>query len=103
MSNAVKFTNEGKVEFGFSVKEDMIEFYISDTGIGIGIEHHPNIFKPFYQAECSNLNRTEGTGLGLSIARAYVELLGGSIWFNSEPGKGSVFYFNIPDSRKNKY
>jgi signal transduction histidine kinase len=99
LSNAVKFTMEGVVEFGFSVKEDTIEFYVTDTGIGIGTEHQPNIFKPFYQAESSTNKRYEGTGLGLSIAKAYIELLGGEIWFNSEPGEGSVFCFNIPDTR----
>lgn len=98
LSNAVKFTSEGKVEFGYSIKEDKIEFYVTDTGIGIGIEHQPNIFKPFYQAETSSTRRSEGTGLGLTIARAYVELLGGSIWFNSDPGEGSVFCFTIRDA-----
>jgi signal transduction histidine kinase len=100
LSNAVKFTLAGKVEFGFRIKEGMIEFYVSDTGIGIGLEHQPNIFKPFYQSECSSTKRYEGTGLGLSIAKAYIELLGGDIWFNSEPGEGSVFCFNIPDTRQ---
>jgi signal transduction histidine kinase len=100
MSNAVKFTMEGKVEFGYSIKEDKIEFFVIDTGIGIGEEHQPHIFKPFYQAGSSSTKRYEGTGLGLSIAKAYVELLGGEIWFNSEPGEGSVFCFNIPDTRQ---
>jgi len=99
LSNAVKFTLAGKVEFGFRIKEGMIEFYVSDTGIGIGLEHQPNIFKPFYQSESSSTKRHEGTGLGLPIAKAYIELLGGDIWFNSEPGEGSVFCFNIPDTR----
>lgn len=99
LSNAVKFTLAGKVEFGFRIKEGMIEFYVSDTGIGIGLEHQPNIFKPFYQSESSSTKLYEGTGLGLSIAKAYIELLGGDIWFNSEPGEGSVFCFNIPDTR----
>jgi signal transduction histidine kinase len=99
LSNAVKFTSEGKVEFGYSLKEDKIEFYVTDTGIGIGIENQPHIFKPFYQVESSSTMRSEGTGLGLAIAKAYIELLGGEIWFNSEPGEGSVFCFNIPDTR----
>jgi len=93
VSNAVKFTNEGHVEFGCMRKEGMIEFCVSDTGIGISAEHQPNIFKPFYQAEKQYNKRYEGTGLGLSIARAYIELLGGEISFSSEPGKGSVFCF----------
>jgi signal transduction histidine kinase len=99
ISNAVKFTFEGKVEFGYRITEDKVEFYVSDTGIGVGMEHQPHIFKPFYQAESSTTMRSEGTGLGLSIAKAYIELLGGEIWFNSEPGEGSVFCFNIPDKR----
>lgn len=100
LSNAVKFTDEGKVEFGYSIKEGKIELYVSDTGIGIGKEHQPNIFKPFYQAETCITKRSEGTGLGLSIAKAYIELIGGQIWFSSEPGKGTIFCFNIPDTRK---
>jgi signal transduction histidine kinase len=102
LSNAVKFTNEGKVEFGCHIKDNTIEFYVTDTGIGVQIEHQPNIFKPFFQAESSSTKRYEGTGLGLSIAKAYINLLGGEIWFNSEPGEGSVFCFNIPDTRHMK-
>jgi signal transduction histidine kinase len=100
LSNAIKFTIEGKVEFGCHLKDDMIEFFVCDTGIGILLEHQPSIFKPFFQAESSSTKRYEGTGLGLSIAKAYINLLGGEIWFNSEPGEGSVFCFNIPDTRK---
>jgi len=66
------------------------------------LEHQPHIFKPFYQAESNSNKRYEGTGLGLSIAKAYIELLGGEIWYNSEPGEGSVFCFNIPDTRQVK-
>ena len=102
VNNAVKFTMEGKVEFGYRIKEDRIEFYVSDTGIGIGIEHQPHIFKPFYQAASSSTKRYEGTGLGLSIAKAYIELLGGEIWFESEQHKGSLFSFNIPDTRQGR-
>jgi signal transduction histidine kinase len=102
VGNAVKFTVEGKVDFGYMIKEGRIEFYISDSGIGIGTEHQPNIFKPFYQAESTTVKRYEGTGLGLSIAKAYIELLGGEIWFNSVRGEGSVFHFTIPDTRQEK-
>lgn len=102
LSNAVKFTPEGKVDFGCHIKDNMIEFYVCDTGIGIRLEHQPSIFKPFFQAESSSTKRYEGTGLGLSIAKAYINLLGGEIWFNSDPGEGSVFCFNIPDTRKVK-
>jgi len=99
ISNAIKFTREGQVEFGFCLL-DKIQFYVSDTGIGISKEHQQNIFNSFYQAESSSTKRYDGTGLGLSIARAYVELLGGKIWFSSEQGKGSLFCFNIPDTRQ---
>ncbi len=99
ISNALKFTKEGQVEFGFCLL-DKIQFYVSDTGIGIGKEHQQNIFNSFYQAESGSTQRYDGTGLGLSIARAYIELLGGKIWFSSEPGKGSLFCFNIPDTRQ---
>lgn len=102
VSNAVKFTHEGKVEFGFTLKDNKIEFHVSDTGIGVGDVHQPHIFKPFYQAESGHTIQSEGTGLGLSIAKAYVELLGGEIWFTTEPGKWSVFCFNIPDTRQGK-
>jgi signal transduction histidine kinase len=101
VGNAVKFTQEGKVEFGYSLKEDKIEFYISDTGIGIKEEHQPNIFNTFYQAESSITQRYEGTGLGLSIAKAYIELLGGEIWFTSRYGEGSVFLFTVPFPERN--
>ena len=99
VGNAVKFTWEGKVEFGYSLNEDKIEFYVSDTGIGIRKENQANIFETFYQAESSITQRYEGTGLGLSIAKAYIELLGGEIWFTSEYGEGSVFSFTIPYTR----
>jgi signal transduction histidine kinase len=96
VSNAIKFTQEGKVEFGFRFKDDIIQFYVSDTGRGVEKEHQTNIFKPFYQVEMNSTARSEGTGLGLSIARAYVEMLGGQIWYTTEPGRGSVFSFCIP-------
>jgi signal transduction histidine kinase len=99
LNNAMKFTREGKVEFGYRMKGKMIEFFVSDTGIGISPEHHERIFNRFYQADSSYTRRFEGTGLGLSISKAYVELLGGKIWFKSRPGEGSVFYFTIPADR----
>ena len=99
IGNAMKFTKEGEIEFGYLVKENKIEFYVSDTGIGVPPEHHERIFNRFYQAESNFTRSYEGTGLGLSISKAYIELLGGEIWFTSQPGKGSVFYFTLPYER----
>ena len=96
LSNAFKFTSQGKIEFGYTLKDENIMFYVSDTGIGIAENHHSMIFNHFYQVEPLAANLYEGTGLGLSISKAYVELLGGKIWLRSETGKGSVFYFTIP-------
>jgi signal transduction histidine kinase len=99
VSNALKFTHEGRVEYGYSRRDGMIEFYVSDTGIGIRDDQRPHIFSRFYQGDSSERRSYDGTGLGLSISKAYVELLGGEIWFDSRPGEGSVFRFTIPDER----
>lgn len=95
INNAIKFTNDGYVELGASIKEDKLHFYVRDTGIGIKKEDQEIIFKRFAQVS-SNINSFHnGSGLGLSICKAYVELLGGKIWLDSEPEKGSIFCFNI--------
>ena len=96
LSNAVKFTKSGRIEFGYKKRATEMEFYVSDTGIGIEEEFHETVFKRFFQAESDSTRRYEGTGLGLSISRAYIEALGGRIWLTSRPGHGSVFYFTIP-------
>jgi signal transduction histidine kinase len=96
VENALKFTFEGRVEFGYSVKEGKIEFYVSDTGTGIPLEQQAKIFSRFFQGDSSSSRNYEGTGMGLPITKAYVELLGGEIWFISQPGEGSVFRFTLP-------
>ena len=96
LGNAFKFTSHGQIEFGYTVKEKYLMFYVSDTGIGIPENQHSMVFDHFYQVEPPALHLYEGTGLGLSISKAYTELLGGKIWLRSEQGKGSVFYFTIP-------
>jgi PAS domain S-box-containing protein len=100
LSNAVKFTARGKITMGYCMKENFIEFFVSDTGIGISKEMYKMVFERFYQVESTIARQYEGTGLGLSIAKAYVELLGGSIWLTSEPGVGTTFYFTIPYKRE---
>jgi signal transduction histidine kinase len=96
IGNALKFTNQGEIAFGYVLKDQFIEFYVSDTGIGIPSDQHEKIFDRFYQVENAVSRKYEGTGLGLSICKSYVELLGGKIWLTSEPGRGSVFFFTIP-------
>jgi PAS domain S-box-containing protein len=96
ITNALKFTKNGKVIIGYKLKENMLEFYVSDTGIGIAHDQHLRVFDNFYQVENDLSRQYGGTGLGLAISKAYVELLGGKIWLESELGKGSTFYFNLP-------
>ena len=96
VNNAIKFTSAGRVILRYEVKDESLLFSISDTGIGIPSEHLDKIFDRFYQVENTTSRVYEGTGLGLSITRAYVELMGGEIWLESEQGKGSTFYFKIP-------
>jgi PAS domain S-box-containing protein len=96
LNNALRFTREGRVEFGYVLRGETVEFFVSDTGIGIAPEHKVKVFDRFYQVETPSSKQFSGTGLGLSISKAYVELLGGSIWLISTPGEGSLFCFSIP-------
>ena len=96
MSNAIKFTENGRIEIGYQAKGEIVEFYIKDTGIGIPAEFHDTIFERFRQVEAGNSRKYGGNGLGLAISKSLVELMGGKIWLGSESGKGSVFYFTLP-------
>jgi len=100
LSNAVKYTEEGHVELGYKIRKDKndILFYVKDTGIGIEKEYHDRIFQRFNPIYRTGKTHLRGTGLGLVICTHLVELLGGKIWFESEPGKGSEFYFTHPYS-----
>jgi len=97
IKNAIKFTGNGRIEFGCNNnnKCDLL-FYVKDTGRGIEPDKINMIFERFRQADISLTRGYEGSGLGLSISKAYVEALGGKIWVESEPGKGSCFCFTIP-------
>ena len=99
VKNAIKFTQRGFVELGYEKKGDFLEFYVRDTGIGIYPDQQSIIFERFRQANDSLSREFEGAGLGLAISKAYVEMLGGKIWVESDYGKGSVFYFSIPYQR----
>ena len=96
IGNALKFTERGKVEFGFSIQDEEVLFYCQDTGIGISHKYHDKIFERFWQVDTGDKRRYGGNGLGLSITKFNVELLGGKIWLESEPGIGSTFYFTLP-------
>ena len=99
LQNAIKFTNQGHIELGYSWKNGKIEFFIKDTGIGIARDKLNLVFDNFVQADF-NLSRShEGLGLGLSITKAYVEKLGGEINVDSEINKGTIFYVSLPENK----
>jgi len=97
--NALKFTHKGFVEFGYRIEDPDFVFYVKDSGIGIRPEMQQLIFDRFRQGDLTIPKEYGGTGLGLAISKGFVELLGGRIWVESEPGKGAVFYFTIPSGR----
>lgn len=96
LNNAIKFTAQGEIEFGYREKDSFIEFYVKDSGIGIAPENHELVFQRFRQIDATNKKLNGGNGLGLSISKALVEKMGGTISVQSELGKGSTFTFTIP-------
>ncbi|MFZ4741307.1 MAG: PAS domain S-box protein, partial [Bacteroidales bacterium] len=112
VKNAIKYTHKGSIEFGYIYKDSItqisdkmegafsrtpeLQFFVKDTGIGIPEDRQQAIFERFIQADVSDRRAYQGAGLGLSITKAYIELLGGKIWVESEEGIGSCFYFTIP-------
>jgi two-component system, chemotaxis family, CheB/CheR fusion protein len=96
LSNAVKNTDTGKIELGYTPREDDLLFFVRDTGRGIRKSQQKSIFKRFNRIENESTKALNGTGLGLSISKGLVRKLGGDIWVESEFGKGSTFYFCIP-------
>ncbi len=96
IGNAIKFTNNGFVHFGYEIFDLEVRFYIKDTGLGIPKDSLNLIFERFRQAVNNDAAVHGGTGLGLAISKGLIELLGGKIWVESEQGKGSTFYFEIP-------
>ena len=98
IGNAIKFTDHGSVTFGCKLIDQMLEFLVKDTGIGIEPKNQKIIFERFRQVETSMSRNYGGTGLGLSISKAFVEMMGGKINLQSLPGEGSTFLFTIPFS-----
>jgi len=103
INNAIKFTENGKVEFGYTIQKNQIIFFVKDTGIGIPKDKFSDIFERFSQAAENTEKLYGGTGLGLSISKACTQLLGGDIWVKSELNKGSEFYFSIPFKKAKDY
>ena len=98
ISNSLKFTHHGFVEFGFNVidQKKSIHFYVKDTGIGISKDKQDEIFHRFMQAELKTTKLYGGTGLGLAISKGLVHTFKGKLWLESEEGMGSTFNFTIP-------
>jgi PAS domain S-box-containing protein len=100
VNNAVKFTEQGEIRLNIELLERtgekvQLKFSVRDTGIGMSREQSAKLFQPFTQADMSTTRKHGGTGLGLTICRRLVELMGGRIWLESEPGVGSTFFFTI--------
>lgn len=107
VKNAIKYTTSGAIELGYTIAETLhatslqgalprIQVYVKDTGMGIPLERQEAIFERFIQADIADKMAYQGAGLGLSISKAYVEMLGGTIWVDSHEGSGSTFYFTLP-------
>ena len=95
-NNAMKFTEQGKVNIDINLLEDdIVRFSVKDTGIGLSQEQQEKLFQSFSQADGSTTRKYGGTGLGLSISKQLIELMNGKIWCESDLGKGSIFIFEI--------
>ncbi len=96
VDNAIKYTDSGKISVGLTGNNEVVQFFVRDTGPGIAAEDAKHLFQKFYRVN-NTLTRTQGgTGLGLFISRKIIELYNGRIWLESQVGKGSTFYINLP-------
>ena len=96
LSNAAKFTEQGSITLRAEVSGDFVCISVADTGIGIAPEHFDRVFEEFRQVDERVARRVGGTGLGMPISKKLVEMQGGEMWFKSELGSGSTFYFTLP-------
>lgn len=96
INNALKFTEQGEIRFGFKIIHGFVEFFVSDNGVGIDEELKKNVFNRFILTDQDKQNPLSGKGLGLAICKTLVEKLGGRIWVESEKNEGATFYFTIP-------
>jgi signal transduction histidine kinase len=97
VNNAIKFTKQGSITIATSKREDTIQVSVSDTGYGIKNEDLPRLFHEFEQLETSGAGKASGTGLGLAISKEIITKHNGEIWAESEVGKGSTFFFTLPN------
>lgn len=102
LDNAVKFTKEGWVKFGYTINDDMLHFFVNDTGIGIPEGKEEIIFDMFRQVSTSNNREFGGNGLGLAISKKYIDTLGGDIWLEKSYKQGAKFCFTIPFQKTSK-
>lgn len=102
VKNAIKYTRKGEITLGCVKKDQFLEFFVKDTGIGIPDVRQQAIFERFIQADIEDKMAYQGAGLGLSISKAYVKMLGGDIRVESESGLGSTFYFTLPYTEPEK-
>lgn len=96
IKNAIKYTPEGNIEFGYHILDNIVEFYVKDSGIGITEDKHKAIFERFVQADLSITKPYEGSGLGLAICKAYAEMIDGNIRVESQINEGATFYLALP-------
>jgi adenylate cyclase len=96
VSNAIKFTDAGRISVRAKVDDGSLMVGVADTGVGIAPEDQDRVFGEFQQVDSSSTRKKGGTGLGLAIARRIVELHGGRVWVESSPGQGSTFWFTLP-------
>ncbi|NLA25203.1 MAG: response regulator, partial [Bacteroidales bacterium] len=96
IENAIKFTPKGKIEFGLNIEQNVLKFYVRDTGLGISAEAQPKIFERLWQNYTVSDKFPKGTGLGLSLSKKLAILMKGDISFTSEQNKGSEFVLQIP-------
>ncbi len=96
IKNSIKYTIEGSIDFGYLKQEESLVFFVRDTGIGIPANLVEEVFQRFFQVDNKMKQARKGTGLGLAISKAFLDLLGGKIWLESEEGVGTTFYFSLP-------
>jgi signal transduction histidine kinase len=96
ISNAIKFTDKGHITYGYSVKDNELEFFTEDTGIGIPDDFKETLFSMFRKAENGSERLYEGLGIGLSICKGNLDVMNGKMWVESSRGNGSRFFFKIP-------